>query len=110
MPHWEALKQGVQNRGMWHLVARSGEEATAHMLQELRGEEAPFDPLMAANWAICGAAIEFGGLAMLSGNICPLCEADVHGGHANNWINGCLDEQLRYAFEKGLMPVHGKES
>lgn len=104
LPHWGALRDGVKSRGMWQLVASSGAEASAMMAAELKGEPTGFDPLMSANWAIFAAALEFGGLAMMAGDHCPLCEADAHGGHAQEWIDGCLDAQLERARELGLVP------
>lgn len=103
MPHWEQLRQGVKDRGMMHLVLKSGEEAVKNMKAEIEGAPAKFDPLMAANWAIFSQALNFGGLDMMVGEHCPLCEADAHGGHAQEWIDGCLDAQLEYAIELGLV-------
>ena len=109
LPHWEALRQGVKDRGMWPLVASSGKEAVDMISKQLRGEETGFDPLMSANWAISGRALEMGGLYLMAqkedgSEYCPLCEADVHGGHAQEWITGCLDAQLEHARELNLVP------
>lgn len=105
--HWEALRQGVKDRGLWHLVATSGEEAFAQVQDELAGTADPqrFDPLISANWAMFSTAIQFGGLEMLDGQHCPLCEADKHGGHAQEWIEGCLDAQLAHARDLKLAPA-----
>ena len=104
-PHWDALRQGVKDRGIWHLVASNGAEAAENMQRELAGDQdAAFDPLMAANWSLFSAAIECGGLEMMVGEHCPLCEADAHGGLAAEWLDGCLDAQLAHARALGLVP------
>lgn len=110
--HWAALRKGVQDRGMWHLVAQSGKEAIDQMVDELQGEDtkAQHDPLMAAHWAISGKALEQGGLYLMGrkddgSDYCPLCEVEAHteAGMAQKWIDGCLDAQREYCVEIGRL-------
>lgn len=113
--HWAKLRAGVQSRGLWHLVAESGEDAIQRMERELddgKSSAASFDPLMGAHWAICGRAIAAGGLYLMTGDYCPLCELDAHatnekperGPLSEQWIEGCLDAQRKHAEALGLVP------
>lgn len=119
MPHWDRMRAAVEERGMSHLVARSGEEAHAAIVQELQGEEARFDPLMAMNNNFWAAAMQYGGIGMMSENpdaepdkdgfrhYCPLCEAKKHlpGDDGDeDWVTGCADSMLQHARELGLLP------
>jgi hypothetical protein len=110
-PHWDRLRKEIDDRGLTHLVAGDGEKATASMVRELEGhpEPADYDPLMSAHWAIMTNALKMGGLYLMGQDengkdFCPLCEADYHGGHAQDWLTGCCDAQLEHAREMGLIP------
>jgi len=124
MPHWKQLRSAIQRKGMFHLVARSGEEATTRTAAELKGEHAPFDPLMSCHWQITNRALELGGLYLMSqkpdgGSYCPLCEVEANikvtdeakaeckceGGFKDIptcWIEGCTDSAVEYCKEQGL--------
>jgi hypothetical protein len=107
--HWDALVQGVKDRGMWHLVAQSDVELAEKLMNAFEdGADLAkvYDPLMAANGAIASAAIHEGGLYLLEGDFCPLCEVKKHGhgpGMDKDWIEGSLDDQLQYALDRGLL-------
>jgi hypothetical protein len=125
-PHWDALRQGVENRGMMHLVAKSGEEAAANLKAELENEGEVFDPLMGSFWRITTRFVRNAerarpgsGIAYMSDpECCPLCM--VQGSYdlydqmseprppeatdAQGWIDGTLDQALEHAREEGLMP------
>lgn len=112
-PHWTALRQGIEDRGLSGLVAGDGRRAVEALQRQSEGSDTPqdFDPLMSANLAIWSKALEIGGLYLLGedeqGNhYCPLCEAEAHGGPgtAEMWINGCLDVQLAHARDLKLVP------
>jgi hypothetical protein len=108
--HWEKLRQAVKDRGLWHLVARSGQEATERVKDELGNKEtdATWDPLMACHWAVNGNALKMGGLYLLQGDLCQICEAIKHGcGDESLWINRPADDALAYAKEHGLIPTPG---
>lgn len=126
--HWEALRQGVQDRGMWHLVPKSGEAVIDNMAQELQGGEEVFDPLMGAHWRIANRVLESigknsGPEAALSAlgdpDWCPLCAVQssydwwdgpeateprpAHAADAQGWIDRALDGALSYAREQHLV-------
>lgn len=113
MPHWGELRKAIDDRGLSPLVARSGKEAAESAVRQIEGtddKKADFDPLMSANWAIMGRALELGGLYLMGADdkgeeYCPLCEVDKHGGKASDWITGCCNAQLDHARELGLVPV-----
>lgn len=104
----------VKERGMWNLVAKSGDDATERMVSELAGNEDPslWDPLMAMNWNFFHAALEYGGFGVMEtkedgSHYCPLCLAKEHGEEPETdreWISGCADSMLSYAREAGLVP------
>lgn len=123
--HWQALRDGVELRGMTHLVAADGEQAAENMVAELEGEER-FDPLMGSHWIIARrvlkniASSSAGASAALSffgdPEWCPLCTVqqsyDLYGDRprppealdAQGWIDMSLDGALEYARREGLMP------
>ena len=123
--HWEQLKDAIKVRGLWDLVAPNGQAAIYRMQQELAGTatDSNYDPLMTANYMISGQALNFGGIYLLTGDYCPLCEAEHHTqipddfpeeikkqGVAMYWINGCTDSILDYCREHGLAPKPGETS
>jgi len=86
--HWDALRQGVHERGMSHLIPHSGQDAADRIKKEQQGDAVPPDPLMEAYNMILSRSIEFLGMYILSmkegteasneGHYCPLCEARDH--------------------------------
>lgn len=114
-PHWDALKDAVRERGMYHLVSPSGREVVDAAVRELKGqpeEPGDFDPLAKATWMIYGRFVETVGLAAMNGDKCPLCECRDGFKAAQGiedgdkiWINGCTDSLLTEARERKLVPV-----
>jgi len=111
--HWEQLRQVIKDKGMWNLVSDSSQEVMSELITELKNEEHKFDPLMAAHNAITTAALDGGGLYLLSvdedGNhYCPLCEVEKHIGDnvVENWINGSTDDCLNYCKTHGLLNLN----
>lgn len=116
-PHWEKLKQAIRERGLWPLVSPSAEVAHEATLQEIQHgpSKETFDPLLNATWAIYGRALECGGIYLMTGDYCPLCELDKHIDQVKHptpapyttpsdaWIGGCCDAQLTHARELGLV-------
>lgn len=54
-PHWDALRDAIEARGLSDLIAPDGETAAMQMVDALKREEttaANFDPLMNAHFAI----------------------------------------------------------
>lgn len=78
--HWEQLRTAIKERGLDHLVSKSGEEAVQRMVEEIEGVESNnnFDPLIAAHNMILDRALQMGGLYLFSGDYCPICEVMKH--------------------------------
>lgn len=117
--HWDMLRAAIETRGLMHLVAKGGEAAMERAVDEINGvaTDATYDPLMAAHWMISGRAIEIGGLYLMTGDHCPVCEAMAHTSHwprageteplgeagvEKHWIDGPADAVLVYCQERGL--------
>jgi len=119
--HWDLLRQAMEDRGLGHLSSK--EAAKAQIEGELAGEpaeERPRDPLMSANFAIMGKAMEMGGLYMMMGDLCPICEAIKHtaGKYKDPktdqimneheierwWIDNPADAELEAARARGSVP------
>lgn len=111
--HWGALRAAIDERGLMPLVARNGAEAVERAKEELGGTatDASYDPLMGAHWMIVNRALESGGLYLMTGEICPVCEAIEHcnvgeGGYRDkkhieeDWIEGPADAALEFVRSK----------
>jgi hypothetical protein len=101
-PHWDELRQQVKSHGVWDLVATSGEEVVSQVVDELKGVPTTlerYDPLMAAHNMIVSRAIECGGLYLLTGDYCPLCELTKNSSVevARSWICGASKAAADYA-------------
>lgn len=124
--HWAKLRARIEELGLSHLVAQSGEDAHRQVVDELEGrkDEKAFDPLMSCNWMICNNAIRLGGIHLLmakpdGSSLCPICEAWEHRHDGarpedepvtlewfeNYWITGPTDAALVHARNLGLVPV-----
>lgn len=77
-----------------------------------------YDPLMEAHLMISGRAIQMGGLYLMSGDYCPICEVMTHmDGKPRDptgriwrapeieraWIDGPADAVLEYCQERDLV-------
>lgn len=79
--HWEELKAAVSRYGMDHLVAENGQQATAHQVRELTGENTlvDFEPLLGSHNVLVNTALHLFGLSVLNpdgpdeGHHCPVC-------------------------------------
>ena len=108
--HWTALRAKIDERGLGHLVARSGKEAVEVLSRQADGiaTAAAFDPLMGANFAIFYQYTKDVGLAAFEGDKCPLCEVEKSGeGRAQNWIDGSTQDQLDMIRAKRLLTARG---
>lgn len=114
--HWEELKQAIKDRGLYHLVAKSPEEATQNAVDSLEGKEPPFDPLMSASNMIFSHALDAVGFDVMRPEEgadkppCPICHmlkvcscGRGDGCDINNWIKYAADGALQYAREKQLV-------
>lgn len=105
--HWVALRDAIEMRGLSGFVSKDGQTAIDRTVNDLHGAPATqtFDPLMAANFAIWSNALDQGGLYLMQGDCCPICESEKHGGPtAEWWIANAAQEQLNKARELGLLP------
>lgn len=107
--HWGKMRQAIDDRGLSHLVSKTGEQAHAALVDQLEGgaDQRFFDPLMNANFAIFSAFLEGAGLAGLDLQGCPLCEvakSDLPN-LDDDWISGAADVQLHAARLFGVAPV-----
>lgn len=106
-PHWDALKAAIEERGLMEFVAQDAKAAHERLCGELNGspEQETFDPLMAANFAIWSNGLQIGGLYLMTGDFCPICESEKHNGPAAEWwITNAANGQLERARELKLLP------
>lgn len=124
--HWLKLRNRITDLGLSHLVAKSGEEAHAQMVDELQGrdDKKNYDPLMSCNWMIVNHALEKGGLQVMmpkedGTDRCPICEAWEHRHDSalpgdkevtkedfeDYWISGPTNAALAHARQLGLVPI-----
>src|SRR5258708_3288674 len=106
-PHWNQLKTAIDERGLSGFVSKDGEAAVKIFVATASGAEGKdvFDPLLQANLAIWGNALEaFGPEIMSEGAPCPLCALDNHAAGCND--EGCPRETgmdwIGYAAEAQL--------
>lgn len=84
-PHWDKIRALVDEHGMAHLVGNV-ESAHERLASEITGD-APvddaknLDPLLRVNAMIWERGLSMGGLYMMNGDICPICEAMKHMAH-----------------------------
>lgn len=111
--HWEQLRQTIIDKGMMNLVSNSGQEAMSEMVAELKDEAHKYDPLMAAHNMITAAALEAGGLYIMTvdeddNHYCPLCEVKENMGEemVKDWIDGSTDACLEYSKANGLLNLN----
>jgi hypothetical protein len=113
--HWNRLRTAIEERGLSHFVAKDGKVAANNMVAELQGANTKenYDPLMAANFAIWGNALECWGIEMMTSDACPLCALDKHAAECteescnkqsgSDWIRFAADGQFKVAQELGLL-------
>lgn len=90
MPHWNALRAEIDQRGLMHLVPKSKEAAIAAIVSEFDDGSNPqnFDPLMFAHWQVISNLLNVSKeLLYLEG--CPVCIANIV--HAE----GCAETDCR---------------
>jgi hypothetical protein len=99
MPHWEALRKAIDDRGLYSLVATSGTEVVSKMVGESSDGVSvdSFDPLMGAHNAPNPDGTDRCPLCFLNQDHVahcedPTCELGATGFDA--WIDRAADEQL----------------
>lgn len=108
-PHWEQLRNAINDRGLTDLVPKTGEEAIERVKKQQAngGKITPetYDPLITAHNMIVANALKAGGIYMLEGDFCPLCELDKNAEEmketADDWIRKSADGVAAYAVEIG---------
>lgn len=102
--HHKLFVQAIEDRG---LVCKKPEEVMRtpdFIIGAITGNIHPgnFDPFISGAFAIMTAFVGTGGSVEVS---CPLCEIDKEQkGLAENWINGCANDQYLKAKELGIIP------
>lgn len=112
-PHWDKLRAAIAERGLSHRIAQDGRAAAGRMKAEFEGTatDRTYDPLMDAHNMIVARALELGGLYLMTGDYCPICEAVTHSPKEvfpsvedveRYWIDGPADSVKTYCVEHGL--------
>jgi hypothetical protein len=114
IPHWKRLRDAIESRGLMPLVARNGKEAAEALAVQmddapLDGKKASYDPLMDCTLMVYKRAMDLGGLYMLTGEKCPVCEAVKFSAYGEgerefrdaahverHWIDGPADSVLQF--------------
>lgn len=119
--HWDKLRQGITDRGLWQFVATSGEGVFAKLVAESEKglETSNFDPLMYASMALVSSVMSGTpvGLELMVDNAdgsprCPICY--VQKEHDKNctdtgcepyetWIGLAADAALAKAKSLGMV-------
>lgn len=102
-PHWDALKDKVKEKGMWSLVSDGPDKAVEFIINP--GPQT-FEPLMSCHNMIVTNALQAGGLYLMQGDYCPLCEAEKNHpepGNAERWIKHATDAALDYCTRHKLL-------
>ena len=117
--HWDKLKAAIKDRGLDHLVAKSGEEAAAMIAMitaRLSGDKSQYDPLVDCHWMISRKGLEEGGLYLMGQKedgspYCPICVALAHlpddvtlEEAVAYWIDGPANAALEHCRKLGLVP------
>ena len=112
-PHWDALREAVEDRGLGPWMSKGGEDAMLQSVREIEGTQADaqgFDPLLRAWSMINSRILEWSGELWS----CPLCTVQRHSDTCKQpgcsvdppqaYIDGCTDSLLAYARDLGLVP------
>lgn len=102
-PHWDRLRKRLDELGIGHLGAKSGEEAAKNIITEAegRGAENDYDPLMACNMMIWSNGLRMCGIPALAADSCPICEATRM--YEEEWITGPTSAALEECKRLGLV-------
>lgn len=104
--HWAELRKAIEDRGLGQYINTAEGLATQFELDmQGRGKENIVDPLMLSFGMIAEAALERGGLYLLFGDLCPICEGLEKGDTENvkTWISGCTDAVQQHFQEQKLI-------
>lgn len=107
--HWNRLREVINQKGMGHLVSKSTEELNDRMLKQNKNNLTFIDPLITSMLTINKAALDQGGLYLMSTkpdgtHYCPLCEGEKQlEGLAEDWIDGVTDEVKALLIQKNQL-------
>ena len=108
--HWDKLRARLDELGIGHLGAKSGEDAMKNIVTELegRGAENDYDPLMDCNNMIFSQGLKVVGLGLMGQTEgCPICESVKL--YEEDWINGPAQAAFAYCQAHGLVKEDGGE-
>jgi hypothetical protein len=112
-PHWDKLRQAIQDRGLDKFGAKDGNEVITEIVSQIEGNEETFDPLL-GSWSRINVAMVKSLQRLGRGQEalqlrCPCCilVEDGQPQTVDNWINGVTDEAKLYAIDQGLMKGDG---
>jgi hypothetical protein len=118
--HWGILRKAIIDRGMEHLIAKTGEECIKKLVTDIdQHSKTTFDPLMGAHNMIISQALNDCGLEVMMQNEdgsdrCPICWMDTKHKdnctdpnciwtYEENWIQGVANDALTEAKRLGLI-------
>ena len=103
-PHWDRLRAKLDELGIGHLGAKSGQDALRNIITELEGRSAEneYDPLMDCNNMICSEGLRTVGLSLMSQDEqCPICKAVKL--YEQDWIDGPARAALEHCKKERLI-------
>lgn len=98
--HWAHLREAVSKLKLDHLISPDGMAAAQMMKRQLEGNDTAidFDPLMSANGQLMTLAVNFVGMKMMTGDLCPACELAAY-----DWTEGAAYQSRLFAEKNGLL-------
>lgn len=106
MDHWNKLRDAIRERGLYSLVADSGEKAASNLVNEVKDGTSidNFDPLMRAHNGILAKCMEMAGPYLLEmmqpkedgTEHCPLCW------HQAKHEELCTEEGCTYSHDQAI--------
>lgn len=108
-PHWKQLRTAIEDKGMFHLVSKSGIQAVGRLVKEAKGQAVAPDPLMEAHNMILSRSLECLGvyiMLMKDDGFAPLPSVERLPEHpktklkCGDWWISSLSEYLRFEYEK----------
>jgi hypothetical protein len=123
-PHWQTMRDAIEEKGLSGLVAKSGEAAMDAQVRQIEEHQRTgsvseqttketFDPLMSMHWHFSNNALRCGGLYIMGqredgendGHYCPLCEFEknAEGFVAREEIGKVADQMRDYCINEGVI-------
>lgn len=102
--HWDRLRVKLDELGIGHLGAKTGQDAIRNLVTELegRGAENDYDPLMDCNNMISAQGLKNVGLSLMTeAELCPICESVKL--YEASWIEGPAQAAYEHCKSEGLV-------